>query len=97
MSAVTAALASGLPAFTNALTDGNERTGFYVIISMICNKRLDCLTRLGLKLDFIKNDKRFSIYQLNAVNQLKSEENVIEIGDIIEKIMDLLGAFGEIY
>lgn len=52
------------------LTDRNQRTGFHVIISAVLYKILDCLPRLGCKLDFIENDDRLPFLQLDTVFQL---------------------------
>ena len=66
----------------------------YILIDF--TKRFDSLTSLGLELHFVKNDKRFTVFQTDVVNQLEPEKNIIEIRHIVEQIHDFLRAFGKV-
>ena len=63
---------------------------------MVADKRFDGLSGLGLELHFVENDERLAFHQTDIVNQLKPEEDVIEVRHVFEQIFDFQRALGEV-
>ena len=57
---------------------------------MIFHKRLNSLAGKWLELNFVKDDEGLAFDQLHTIDQLKPQENIIKVRDIIEEVLDLL-------
>ena len=72
------------------LSDRNQRAGFDIIVTMIFHKRLNSLAGKWLELYLVKDDEGVAFDQLHTIDQLKPQENIIKVRDIIEEVLDLL-------
>ena len=57
-----------------------------VVVAAICHEKFDCSPRLWTQLDFIENDDGPPFMKIDAKDQLKSQHDVIDVGQIVEQI-----------
>ena len=63
---------------------------------MVGNKMLYCLPSLRTELNLVKNDEAFSLVKFFMIDKLKSQENVIQIRNVIKKIKDFFRCLSKI-
>ena len=58
----------------------------------VCNQEIHFIVVFSAllrgKLDFIENDGRFPLFQLDTVFKLQAHEYTVKVGDVIEQIPD---------
>ena len=71
-------------------SNGDQGACFYIVITVVFNKRFDCLSGKGKELHLIKDDQGTAFDKVNAGQELQLQEEVIEVRSIPKQIADLL-------
>ena len=83
--------APGVPAYRD------ERTGLDVVVAAVPDELFDGLPRPRTHLDLVEYDQRLPVEQPGRIPQLELEEQVVEVGHVVEQFADVARRLGEIY
>ena len=75
----------------------DERTGLDVVVTAVPDELFDGLPRPRTHLDLVEYDQRLPVEQPGRIPQLELEEQVVEVGHVVEQFADITGRLGEIY
>lgn len=81
---------SGVPAYRD------ERSGPDVVVTPVLDELFDSPPHPKTHLDLVEYDQRLPVEQPGRIPQLELEEQVVEVGHVVEQFVDIAGCLGEI-